>query len=103
MNSSENNSIKLWLDDVRPAPDGHTLCRSVNEAKKQILRAEESKAKIEIIDCDHDLGDYAHDGDDGIKFLDWLAERQTFYPIALHTMNPVGRENMQRGIERYWR
>ena len=103
MNSSENNSIKLWLDDVRPAPDGYTLCRSVNEAKKQILRVEEGKAKIEIIDCDHDLGDYAHDGGDGIKLLDWLAERQTFYPVALHTMNPVGRENMQRGIERYWR
>lgn len=103
MNSSENNSIRLWLDDVRPAPDGYTLCRSVNEAKKQILRVEEGKAKIEIIDCDHDLGDYTHDGGDGIKLLDWLAERQTFYPIALHTMNPVSRENMQRGIERYWR
>ena len=76
---------------------------TVLEAKKQILRAEDRKAKIEIIDCDHDLGDNAHDGGDGIKLLDWLAERQTFYPVALHTMNPVGRENMQRGIERDWR
>lgn len=61
MNSSEHNSIRLCLDGVRPAPDGYTLCRNVNEAKKQILRAEESKEKIEIIDCDHDLGDYLHD------------------------------------------
>lgn len=103
MNSSENNSIRLCLDGVRPVPDGYTLCRNVNEAKKQILRAGESKAKIEIIYCNHDLGDYAHDGGDGIKLLDWLAERQTFYPVTLHTMNPVGRENMQREIERYWR
>ena len=92
MNSSENNSIRFCLDGVRLAPDGYTLCRNVNEAKKQILRAEESKAKIEIIDCNHDLEDYTHDEGDGIKLLDWLAERQTFYPIALHTMNPVARE-----------
>ena len=58
MSSSEGNPIRLWLDDVRPAPVGYTLCCSVNEAKKQILRAEDRKAKIEIIDCDHDLGDY---------------------------------------------
>ena len=32
----------------------------------------------------------------------WLAERGTYYPIWLHTMNPVGRENMQRTIDRYW-
>ena len=57
---------------------------------------------IDVIDCDHDLGDYAPDGGDGIKLIDWLAERKTYYPIELHTMNPVGRENMQREVERYW-
>ena len=61
-----------------------------------------SCAKIELIDCDHDLGDCAKDGGDGIRLIDWLAERGTFYRIELHTMNPVGRENMQREIERYW-
>jgi hypothetical protein len=60
-------------------------------------------AGIEIIDCDHDLGDYFPDGGDGIKLLDWLCERGTFYPIALHTANPVGRENMLRLIRRHWR
>ena len=46
---------------------------------------------------------YAQLGGDGIKLLDWLAERETYYPIALHTMNPVGRENMQRLINRCWK
>ena len=55
-----------------------------------------------MIDCDHDLGDYYPDGGDGIKLIDWLAERGTYYPIRLHTMNPVGRENMRRTIDRYW-
>lgn len=42
------------------------------------------------------------DGGDGIKLLDYLAETEQYYPVKLHTMNPVGRENMQRLINRYW-
>lgn len=95
--------MKIWLDDVRPAPQGYTLAQSVNQAKSLILKAEEVGEIIEIIDCDHDLGDYFIDGGDGIKLLDWLCERQTFYPVALHTANPVGRENMERVIKRFWR
>ena len=94
--------MKIWLDDLRPAPAGFLWCHSVNEAKKEIAENETSQM-IELIDCDHDLGDYAADGGDGIKLLDWLLERGTLYPIALHTMNPVGRENMQRMLKRYWR
>lgn len=96
------NTIKLWLDDIREAPGGYYHCKSVNEAKKKIAECEQVGTVIDVIDCDHDLGDYAEDGGDGIKLLDWLVERKTFYPINLHTMNPVGRENMLREIERYW-
>ncbi len=95
--------IKIWLDDVRPAPEGFSHCHSVNEAISVILRCEQQKFPIEIIDCDHDLGDFAADGGDGIKLLDWLAERNTLYPVAIHTMNPVGRLNMQRMLKRYWK
>lgn len=42
------------------------------------------------------------DGGDAIKILDFLAERETFYPIAIHTGNIVGREYMVRMINRYW-
>lgn len=94
--------MKIWLDDVRPAPAGYLWCRSVNAAIRAIEENEQT-TPIEVIDCDHDLGDYAHDGGDGIKLIDWLAERGTYYPIRLHTMNPVGRENMRRTVERYWR
>lgn len=93
--------MKIWLDDIRKAPDGYILCHSVNEAK-QLIEENENLTIIEVIDCDHDLGDYYPDGGDGIKLIDWLAERGTYYPIRLHTMNPVGRENMQRTIDRYW-
>ena len=93
------DDVKIWLDDLRPAPEGYIWCKSVNEAKRIIVSAEES---ISVIDCDHDLGDFAYDGGDGIKLLDWLAENELFYPVRLHTMNPVGRENMMRLVERYW-
>lgn len=76
--------MKLWIDDLRPAPEGYVWCKSVNEAKHRIRRnCEEIIANstnktvvdyytIEVIDCDHDLGDYAADGGDGVKLLDWL-------------------------------
>lgn len=32
----------------------------------------------------------------------WLAERETFYPVEIHTANPVGRANMERILARYW-
>ena len=95
--------IKIRLDDLREAPDGFFRCRSVNEAKKTIEVCEQAGTVIDVIDCDHDLGDYASDGGDGIKLLDRLVERNTHYPITLHTMNPVGRENMEREINRYWK
>ena len=95
--------MKFWLDDIRPSPDDYIWCHSVREIKNSIIWCEDNNEPIEIVDCDHDLGDYACDGGDAIKFIDWLAERGTHYPINIHTMNPVGRENMQRTIDRYWR
>ena len=99
---SKPEHIKIWLDDVREAPEGYCHCHSVNETMKKIIECEKEYAVIDEINCDHDLGDYASDGGDGIKLIDWLAERKTHYPVKLHTMNPVGRENMQREIDRYW-
>ena len=95
--------MKIWLDDIREAPKGYHWCYSVNETKKLIQLCEQTNEHIEILDLDHDLGEYANDGGDGIRLVDWLAETHRFYPIRLHTMNPVGRENMQRTIDRYWK
>ena len=93
--------MKIWLDDTRIAPKGFYWVYSVNEAKKLIQLCEKTNENIEILDLNHDLGEYAKDGGDGIKLVDWLAETKRFYPIKLHTMNPIGRENMQREINRY--
>ena len=94
--------MKIWVDDLRQTPEGYETARSVNEAIKLIMQAEDNDEEIELLDLDHDLGDYAYDGGDAIKLLDWLAERGTFYPVCIHTANPVGRANMERMIARYW-
>lgn len=106
--------MKIWVDDTRPAPKGYVLCRSVNESKRIIqtienqaihlaessLECEAEKFIIKLIDLDHDAGDFAHDGGDYINLLNWLEETGRNYPIRLHSMNPVGRENMRRIIRR---
>ncbi len=94
--------MKIWLDDLRPVPEGYEGVKSVNEAIALIEDAERDGIEIEVLDLDHDLGDYYSEGGDGIKLLDWLAERETYYPIEIHTSNPVGRANMERLIARYW-
>lgn len=97
--------MKLWLDDVRPSPfDYEYTALSVNAAKMMIESAEELGVKLELLDCDHDLGEYSEFGGDGIRLLDWLEETGRNYPIRIHSKNPVGIENMRRVIRRNnWR
>lgn len=61
---------------------------------------DDENVEIELIDTDHDAGDYAQYGGDYIKFLDWLEETGRNYPIRIHSMNSVGVENMRRIIKR---
>lgn len=108
--------MKLWIDDVRPAPKGYVWERSVNDAINTIKLREarienilqrytpsETRMKdlsIQVIDIDHDAGEYSQYGGDYIKLLDWLEETGRSYPIHIHSMNPVGVENMRRIIQR---
>lgn len=114
--------MKLWIDDVRPAPEGYVWCKSVNDTIITIEEAEYLKEyhtdkisphrlngnlkhmhrvqhyTIELIDIDHDAGDYGPP--DYIKVLDWLEKTGRNYPIRIHSMNPVGVANMRAIIER---
>lgn len=99
--------MKLWIDDLRPAPAGYTWVKTVNDAKWYIESAEEIEELfptgtpvIKLIDLDHDAGDYRAAGGDYIKLLDWLEETGRNYPIRIHSMNPVGVANMRAIIQR---
>ena len=91
--------MKLWIDDMRPAPDGYIIAKSVNDAILKINISEIVNISIELIDIDHDAGDYYNEGGDYIKLLEWLEETGRSYPIRIHSMNPVGVENMRRIIQ----
>ena len=92
--------MKLWINDIRPAPDGYIWALSVISAKNDILRYERMGEPLELIDIDHDAGEYFQYGGDYIKLLDWLEETDRNYPIHIHSANPVGVTNMRRIIKR---
>ena len=58
--------MKIWVDDIRPAPDDYAWCKSVDRAKWMIefceLNAKSTNpliaesCTIELIDIDHDAG-----------------------------------------------
>ena len=94
--------MRLWLDDVRPAPSGYEWVKTVDQAKMIIdinVRLN-GVSVIELIDTDHDAGDFAKYGGDYIKLLDWLEETGRNYPIRIHSQNVVGVQNMRAIIER---
>ena len=99
--------MKLWVDDVRPAPNGYRWAKSVHEAIIHICQMKRPNGtyNVEVIDLDHDAGDYAFMGGDYIKLLDWMESKDiNNIPIHLHTMNPVGRDNMRAIIKKNgWR
>ena len=92
--------MKLWIDDIRPAPEGYIWRESVDGAIVSILYAEKNNIMIELIDLDHDAGDFAQYGGDYIKLLDWFERTGRSYPIRIHSANPVGVENMRRIIQK---
>lgn len=99
--------MKIWVDDVRPAPIGYIWCKNVQEAKDTVLMLElyatvNESYKVELIDLDCDSGDYEKDGGPYIKLMDWLVERGTLYSLAFHSQNCVGMEYMKRMYRRYW-
>lgn len=100
--------MKLYIDDVRPAPTGYIHCKSVNAAIEMIkiyhnwLDFDNNIVNyIELIDIDHDSGKYNKLGGDYINVLNWMEENGiNDIPIHIHSQNVVGVENMRRIIQR---
>ena len=96
--------MKLWIDDMRQPPDDNWIwATSVNEAIPAIYHYERNILDDTIlIDLDHDAGDKVSFGGDYIEILNWL-ERQdivdTGYSFHIHSMNPVGVQNMRAIIQ----
>lgn len=90
--------MKIWLDDVRPAPEGWRWCKTVDEVKLLMFFESESVTEMSL---DHDLGEGQPTGYDLCK---WMAA-ENIWPtksVGIHSMNPVGRNNMNAIIQRYF-
>lgn len=94
--------MKLWLDDIRPAPDASwTHCRTQGEAS-HFLRT----GLVEEISFDHDLGENAGDGYSLAKEIEKSAAAGNMRrPLVwhIHSANPVGRANIQAAMESHLR
>ena len=94
--------MKVWLDDVRPAPEGwlHVL---TPEAAIDLLRSGE----VEEISLDHDLGLFTQEGKEhtGYEVLLFI-EREVAMgtlsfavpEIHIHSASSVGRRRMEQAI-----
>ena len=101
--------MKLWIDDIRPTPEGYYWVKSVYDAIIAIEETEHLARRprmlncnfsIELIDTDHDAGEYADYGGDYIRLLYWLEKTGRNYPIRIHSTDPVEVANMRQIIER---
>ena len=97
--------LKIWVDDVRPAPEGYVWLKSVNEVKKYLADPYIlCNYEISLIDLDHDAGDYAKDGGDYVRILDYLEIVGYNGDLRIHSMNAVGVQNMRNIIQKNgWR
>lgn len=107
--------MKLFLDDMRKAPFGWELVKTA-DACITVLRTR----KVDELSLDHDLAEehYApstgyseppkqYREKTGYDVVKWMVEQAaagafTWPPVViLHTLNPVGRENMRATIARH--
>lgn len=93
----QRKPMDVYLDDMRPAPEGFKLVTSYEECIRTL-----SCCVVGVLSLDHDLGE----GKTGYDVLCWLEEQTHKYPgfripqIRIHSMNPVGRARMLQVLKR---
>lgn len=120
--TGEKLMYRLWLDDMRPAPDGWLWVKNIEDAKRYL-----AAGQVECASLDHDLGACAtcmngctpeqwlestgyrsmpnceHFGT-GYQLVCWM-EETGHWPLdkpRVHSANPAGRARMQQAIDREW-
>lgn len=97
--------MKIWLDDLRPAPEGWLW---VKDAESAVLALDEYGEDVAIISLDHDLGDVERNTT-GYDVLLWIEERLSQDPsmslplIHFHADNPISRARMWAATEKIYR
>ena len=90
--------IRLWLDDVRPVPDGWEWVKTAWDAIDVL-----SAGGVVEVSLDHDLGPpEAGSGYDVARWIESEAYHGRLARLrwAVHSANPIGRERMTRALEK---
>lgn len=93
--------MKIYLDDLRPIPEGYTGARNVAQFKALVEQAKKDGTTIAAISFDNDLGEGEPEGYDAVK---WLADAHPELIVGdkielnVHSANPKGVENMEAFI-----
>jgi len=84
--------MRLWLDDVRPAPRGWVWVKTVDEMVRRLRRG-----GVTEVSLDHDL-DYTDPGRNGTEVAVWLyraaIEGQEIPVVHVHTANRLAGAQM---------
>ncbi len=90
--------VKLWLDDLRPAPEGWLHAYTAPDAIAAL-----AAGGAQTISLDHDLGpdEGAGTGYDVATWIEGGAADGTLARLtwAIHSANPVGRARMRAALE----
>ena len=95
--------MKIWLDDVRPAPEGWVWVTDVYALLTLI--GTEGLPNIETISFDNDLGTGRLEGHEALSIIEETVMEQgvTKVPdLRPHTANPVARQRMKVIIRRIY-
>lgn len=88
--------VRLWHDDVRPAPEGW-LWAPTNGAAIELLK------RGDVVECslDHDLG--CHEGaENGQELVEWMVQNEMVpEKVTIHSWNPDGARYMAARLNRF--
>lgn len=90
--------LKIWLDDVRPAPKGYLHAWNYEGAIYLIEHLSCLENDIELISFDHDLGENKS-GYDVAKYI--VENHIPIKEYKVHSANPVGRFNIEQLLNHY--
>ena len=90
--------MNLYLDDLRPTPEGFDRVYSYEEFVAYLER----KGLPDFISFDHDLGEDLSGYDCAKYLVAYCLEHLRSLPdYQVHSQNPVGRENIERLLENF--
>lgn len=88
--------VRIWIDDLRPAPKGYIWCKTYNQAIATIN--DFSHSEIELICFDHDIS-CEKTGYDIAKYIVENNIKLKFFSI--HSQNIVGVKNIRHLLTHY--